>query len=251
MIGLSGGTGNDNVTEILSLIDDDKRYTAKIKELDVRVQNAATTLAQATEQNKQAESHRALADKAFENAKAALAEANAVKAANETTHAALDSRSKEQDKRDAAHGATVADFNKHKLVAEADLADRSQNIANRDNESEKLLSAARAKRDEILEEAQVIFDKAKQAVVDADAHAADVAAKRQDFQRFRGPHEGLGVRINVRPLLGTMKLFGHLGCLDEEELASLGPTPANGYVTEDSSSFYVTEGETAYYVQET
>jgi hypothetical protein len=52
-------------------------------------------------------------------------------------------------------------------------------------------------------------------------------------------------------LLGTMKLFGHLGCLDEEELGSLGPTPPNGYVTEDSSSFYVTEGGTAYYVQET
>ena len=182
MMGSSGGS--DNVTDVLSLIDNDQKYVAKIKELDARVKSADTALDQAKEQSRQAQEHRTLAEKAFAQAQKSLTDANAVKASNEKAAKVLDDRDQQNHERELAHAASVAEFNKHKLAAEADLADRSQNIANRDNEIEVLRKKAEADRDEILESANDTLFNARKVRVAANADAADLAAKRKDFMDF-------------------------------------------------------------------
>lgn len=47
-------------------------------------------------------------------------------------------------------------------------------------------------------------------------------------------------------MFSCFRWFGHLGDLTE----NLDDTPANGYVTEDGTTYYVTEDGLEYYVQE-
>ena len=52
-------------------------------------------------------------------------------------------------------------------------------------------------------------------------------------------------------MFSALKLFAHLGDLDDIELSGGGGTPANGYVAEDGTTYYVAEDGSTYYVQET
>ena len=178
--------------QMLDLLGDDGKLSAKMKDLAERQARADRTLEQATEQNRQAEDRRAQAAKMLGQAESKLAEANVARErANETerraaeAHAELDGERADVERR---HGASANDITAMTKVHEGKVAqDRAAIVVEREAHNREMALRASDTSTRAAEVTRGQEDLAR-ARVHLDTQQKQINADRAAIERDRAEH---------------------------------------------------------------